>query len=112
LKKIFQHILKKLIGQQKTRTYTIIGDLEVLEDGIWIKYDVKGLKKIKRYDKTTNESIHWVEIMNVRGNLGWLYGKADRFAFELNDYYMIIDKEKLQELIKEKMCSKETNPIP
>lgn len=63
------------------------------------KVDVKGLKKVKRGDTTTNENFHWVEIKNVHGNKGWLYGKADFFAFELNDFWVIVPKEELQQRI-------------
>jgi hypothetical protein len=86
-------------------------DLEVLEDGKWYKYDVKGLKKVKRYDKKADETIHWIELKNVHGNLGWLYGEANRFAFELTDYFMVVDKLKLQEFIKDK-CQKKLVKFP
>ena len=66
------------------------------------KIDVKGLRKIKRSDTEVNENIHWVEIKNVNGKLGWLYGEADYFAFETIDYWIIIDKFKLQKLITDK----------
>jgi hypothetical protein len=65
-----------------------------------IKIDVKGLKKINRYDNQKNENIHWIEIKNVNGDLGWAYGEADYFAFETIDYWIIVKKDNLQELIK------------
>lgn len=67
------------------------------------KVDVKGLKKVRRSDSQPNENIHWIEIKNVRGDLGWLYGDADYFAFELIDYWIVVSKEDLQNLIKEKV---------
>jgi hypothetical protein len=67
------------------------------------KYDVKGLKKINRVDTMPNEQYHWIELKNVNGKLGWLYGEADYFAFELNEYWLIVDKLKLQELIASKV---------
>lgn len=66
------------------------------------KIDVKGLKKIRRSDAESNENIHWVEIKNVEGLSGWLYGEADYFAFETFDYFIIVEKNKLQKLIAEK----------
>ncbi len=67
------------------------------------KVDVKGLKKINRFDEHPNENFHYVEVCSVRGGKksGWLYGKADYFAFELNDYWLVVDKLKLQKLIEE-----------
>lgn len=65
------------------------------------KYDVKGLKKRRRSDDSPDESVHWIEIKNVRGDKGWLYGEADYFAFELCEYWLIVDKLKLQEYIAE-----------
>jgi hypothetical protein len=64
------------------------------------KVDVKGLKRRNRWDKEPDESIHWVEIKNVNGDNGWLYGKADYFAFEMIDYWVIVSKESLQDFIK------------
>tara|TARA_Y100000389_G_scaffold187573_1_gene209146 strand:- start:4101 stop:4550 length:450 start_codon:yes stop_codon:yes gene_type:complete len=68
-----------------------------------IKLDVKGLKKTKRSDDEPNENIHWLEIKNVNGDLGWVYGEADYFVFETIDYWIIVDKNDLQEFIKNKI---------
>ncbi len=73
---------------------------------ITIGVDVKGLKKINRNDQETNEHIHWVELKNVNGKKGWLYGDADFFAFEIKDYWVVVDKESLQKLIAEKCKAK------
>jgi hypothetical protein len=70
------------------------------------KIDVKGLKKRNRSDDTVDERIHWVEIKNVNGENGWLYGQCDYFAFELHDYWLIVDKEKLQKYIAENTIKK------
>lgn len=67
------------------------------------KYDIKGVKKITRTDFMANENYHWVELKNVHGKLGWLYGEADYFAFELNEYWVIVDKTKLQKFIANKV---------
>jgi len=76
-----------------------------------IKIDVKGLKKRNRSDDTVDERIHWVEIKNVNGNVGWLYGDADYFAFELHDYWIVVDKYDLQLLVKSQV-KKEYSNIP
>lgn len=68
-----------------------------------IKFDVKGLKKTKRSDVEPNENIHWLEIKNVNGNLGWVYGEADYFVFETIDYWVIVEKNDLQKFIKDRV---------
>jgi|ERR1035437_1605524 hypothetical protein len=65
-----------------------------------VKYDVKGLKKVKRDDAETNEFYHYIEIKNVNGDLGWLYGEAEFFLFETNKYWLVVDKKTLQDFIK------------
>jgi hypothetical protein len=65
-----------------------------------IRIDVKGLKKVNRWDNEVNENIHWIEIKGITGHLGWLYGEADYFAFETFDYWILVCKDKLQDLIK------------
>jgi len=70
---------------------------------ISFKIDVKGLKKISRSDNSTNEHYHFVELKNVQGNLGWLYGEADYFAFETDEYWVVVKKEDLQNLVKDKV---------
>jgi hypothetical protein len=64
------------------------------------KFDVKGMKKIRRSDPEPNEDYHYIEILNVHGNKGWLYGEADAFAFETQTYFVLVDKLALQEYIK------------
>jgi hypothetical protein len=71
-----------------------------------VKFDVKALKKIKRSDLYPDENIHWVELRNVNGDKGWLYGDADYFVFETDDYWLVVEKEKLQKFISEKCKEK------
>jgi hypothetical protein len=77
-----------------------------------IKFDVKAVKKVNRSDGETDETIHWVELINVRGNKGWLYGEADYFAFELDDYWVIVNKQILQTFIAKKCAKKEKSDTP
>lgn len=73
-----------------------------------LKFDVKAIKKINRQDEQTNENIHWAEIFNVNGKKGWVYSGEPNlyFAFETDDYWIIVPKKDLQDLIKKK-CKKE-----
>lgn len=77
-----------------------------------LKFDVKSLKKISREDNDTDENIHWIELMNVNGKQGSLYGKTDYFAFETNEYWVLVSCEKLQKFIAEKCKKKEWDKEP
>lgn len=77
-----------------------------------MQIDVKAMKKKHRSDDHTDETIHYVELKNVLGNPGWLYGEAHYFAFETEDYWLLVDKMRLQEFIKEKCAAKEWSEIP
>ncbi len=76
------------------------------------KIDVKGVKKIRRHDTEPNENFHYVEIKNVNGQTGWAWAtEVDFFVFETNNYWIVVEKEQLQELIKQKVI-KEFMPTP
>lgn len=94
--KEFSALFKNAIAATKNEDIKDHVDVKIV-----YKFDVKGLKKRRRSDAETDETIHWVELKNVQGKLGWLYGDADFFAFELKKYWLIVDKLKLQDFIKE-----------
>tara|TARA_R100001509_G_scaffold22395_2_gene11755 strand:+ start:1701 stop:2183 length:483 start_codon:yes stop_codon:yes gene_type:complete len=96
--KLKEDQLKKLFD--KTGWATREQDIfEHWDFSIHLKIDVKGMKKTNRYDESTNENIHWLEIKNVNGEEGWLYGEADYFAFETELYWIIVEKVVLQEWV-------------
>ncbi len=78
---------------------------------ITLNFDVKGLKRINRSGEH-DENYHWLEIKNVHGKNGWCWGKADFFAFETIDYFIIVEKENLQNLIKDKVVKEYTTNKP
>lgn len=94
--KEFSSLFKNVKFSTKSEDVTEHWDVE-----IGFKIDVKSLKKISRGDYDTNENYHFIEIKNVNGKDGWLYGKADFFAFELNEYWVLVDKTILQKFIEE-----------
>lgn len=61
------------------------------------KVEVKGLKRAKRSDSSTKNDWIYVEFKNVRGDAGWLYGKADYIAFEQPDGFIVVPRIKLLE---------------
>lgn len=104
--KAFSKILSNVTFSSENEDITEHWDLSTN-----LKIDVKGLKKRNRSDDSVDERIHWVEIKNVNGDVGWLYGDADYFAFELHNYWIIVDKIDLQELVKTQV-KKEYSKIP
>lgn len=61
----------------------------------FLTFDVKSLKRTERSDEHVNENQHYVELKNVKGKPGWLYGKSDYIAFEKLDSWVIVDRLKL-----------------
>lgn len=57
--------------------------------------DVKALKRINRSDSMFSTDYTWVELQNVRGNTGWLFGDADYIAFEQLNHFLIVKKSDL-----------------
>lgn len=70
-------------------------DLFYTKDDKTYSFDIKSMKKSNRKDATPDDQIHWIELQNVRGNPGWIYGKADFIAFELMNSWLIISRKKL-----------------
>jgi hypothetical protein len=77
-----------------------------------LRFDVKAIKKVNRFDDKPNENIHWVELRNVNGDRGWLYGDAEYFVFEVDDYWILVEKISLQDLIANKCKTKEYSSTP
>lgn len=61
------------------------------------KVEVKARKKARRHDSSPNDEWIYVEFNNVRGDPGWLYGKANYFAFERPDGFLIVPRVALVE---------------
>lgn len=65
--------------------------------------DVKGFKKTSRSDSHFNHEEIWIELQNVRGNKGWLRGKADYIAFEHESHFLIVNRQELLNWCKDKI---------
>lgn len=66
--------------------------------------DVKSLRKVSRTDSNTQEDFHYLEILNVKGEKGSIYSpQTTHFIFETFDSWLVVEKEKIQELIKKKV---------
>jgi hypothetical protein len=67
-------------------------------DNSQLKFDVKGLKKINRFDKGYQDELAWIEIKNVLGLKGWVCGNADYIVFERTDSWLLVKREDLLDL--------------
>lgn len=104
---LFELFLKK--SQKNYRPSTIEEQYKHIDFIIYgkkeIKVDVKGPKKVSRYDTDPNSDLIWVEFKNVMGNAGWLYGENDLIAFyrESDSSFYVVKTPQLAQLC-EKLC--------
>ncbi len=74
-------------------------DFKLTKNSTTYLVDVKAMKRLSRQDPSTQANFHYVEITNVKGKPGWLYGQADFFAFEVPEGFMLIAAEDLKRFI-------------
>ena len=72
-----------------------------------LKFDVKGMKKVNRWDNKAQDDIAWVEGTNVAGKPGWIKGKADYIVFERTDCWLVVDRQELFDLVWNKLKEKD-----
>jgi hypothetical protein len=75
-------------------------DIELLDTDLKGKYDVKALRKVNRHDSQADPTIQWIELLNVNGNKGWLFGRADYIVFEHEKDWVIVKRKDLIDYIK------------
>jgi len=72
-------------------------DLTVQDEAAY-RVDVKAQPLGKQ-----SHSYRWVELQNVRGDKGWVYGEADFIAFEYDRYWILVPRRRLTKLIEERL---------
>jgi len=77
--------------KRSSKMQDIYDHIDVIDEK-GITYDVKGYKGFH---------FVWLEFMNVRGNKGWMKGRADRIAFWLNDKFYVVNRQTLYDWCKE-----------
>jgi hypothetical protein len=82
--------------------WDIEGVLPILGDTPF-KFDVKGLKKINRFDNDFQNDSTWIEGTNVRGDKGWIKGNANYIVFERASGWLVIDRELLYRWVLRKL---------
>ncbi len=83
----------KLFFNGFVRKTDIDEELDHIDYECRVKFNVD-VKSVK-----DSETI-WIELKNVGGYEGWLYGKSTHFAFERENYYILVKKEDLIELVE------------
>lgn len=98
---------RKLLGGLVTKSGKFTDRIEHYDFNV--KFDVK---KIRSVDEFGESNYHWIELVNVTGNAGWLYGSADYIAFETVRYWIIVDILSLRKLVDKKVLDVNTEISP
>jgi hypothetical protein len=87
-------------------------DYLIEKDEAAFKVEVKSKKRIQRNEDKSQNDFIWVEIRNVRGETGWLFGQADLIAFEKEKTFLIVKKPDLLKTVNKKvdLVAKVKNP--
>jgi len=67
------------------------------------RVEVKSSKRIHRNDRAAQAEFIWVELRNVRGKVGWLFGKADLIAFENESAFAFVKRLDLLKIVNQKV---------
>ena len=78
-------------------------DFLIEKDKESFKVEVKSKKRINRSDKDEQIALIWVELRNVKGDTGWLFGKADLIAFEKEKSFIFVKRLDLLALVNKKV---------
>lgn len=71
-----------------------------------IGIDVKGLRKNNRSDSKTDDTINWLEIKNIQGDKGWIFGDMDYIAFLTNNEVLFVKPHKIYGLLLQNTIGK------
>jgi hypothetical protein len=85
-------------------------NLRIAKDDESYKVDVKARKRVSRSDATRQDTWMWIELRNVYGGDGWLYGGADLIAFQITTKFYIVHRSKLARLVN-KIVSVNEEPV-
>jgi hypothetical protein len=64
------------------------------------KIDLKGMKRINSKDTVVDDSLLLIELNNVNGDMGWVYGKADYIVFLIRGAFLFVKREKIVEYLE------------
>ncbi len=86
-------------------------DVFWIKEGTVYSADVKAMKRQNRSGEVDSK-LTWVEFVNVQGKPGWLYGKANMIAFELENSFMIMDRLHVAEAALQHVDTTKFSPTP
>lgn len=78
-------------------------DFQISKGGENFKVEVKSTKRIHRNDDQSQAEFIWVELKNVRGKVGWLFGKSDLIAFEKEASFLFVKRLNLLKVVNQKV---------
>ncbi len=78
-------------------------DFRIEKEGQPYKVEVKSEKRIKRNDDNSQADFIWVELRNVRGEIGWLFGRADLIALEKGTSFVFVKRLDLLGVVNQKV---------
>lgn len=77
-------------------------DVRIIKNSVEEYVDIKGIKEVNKHNYT------WIELQNVAGENGWLYGdKLTSIVFERNDRFDFVDVEMIRRLMDDKIVNKD-----
>jgi len=68
-------------------------------DGAEFSVDVKAKRTLKVHEPSSNIDWIFIEVKNVMGARGWIYGDADLIAFEREDCFLVVDRKSLLDFL-------------
>jgi hypothetical protein len=74
--------------------------------------DVKARKRKNRKDNKKFDDEIWIELKNIYGYDGWLYGKQDLIAFEQKSNFIVVNRLSLVEIVQQKISNAKSVSSP
>lgn len=68
-------------------------DYYISKNGVTKSVDIKSIRGVGS-GRDKNEYT-WIELQNVNGRHGWIYGKQDLVVFERVDHWLLVDRQSL-----------------
>lgn len=91
----FAETFTRLIGGQVTPTDAAEDVTRHIDLHIALSVDVKGARRNRRTDQNADTGIIWLEVRNVNGARGWLFGDADAIVFDIGERWLIVNRHRL-----------------
>jgi len=93
----------QVLPSSKTENIDEHWDFQITQGVEKFKVEVKSAKRVHRSDSELQLNYIWVELRNVRGKIGWLFGKADLIAFEKSSSFILVKRLDLLAVVNKKV---------